>query len=269
MDPKLRRRLIIFAAIALIVGVMAAVVAAQPGTKLRTKWELARVRRVEKTSVVYLVPNASLRDDPKMGWRIGVLEPSEPVWRYEVKTLRLLPGCEIVLPSGKTLVVDGSSDSPSGAAFVNAATAAMTVMAAEVNRGRELVCRRVVVGKPPYDPIPTDLARGAQDANAPADANLTVYGRGAFESFGGEPFVVLTIPQKQAEESFSGVEWQYAVLQPDTLYVARGESGIRTITLEEAKRILRGQPPSTVEADLQLRGAGVFVVQLVVRDERR
>jgi hypothetical protein len=51
--------------------------------------------------------------------------------------------------------------------------------------------------------------------------------------------------------------------------VAREGFGYRTITLDELKRILREQPPSVIEANLQQRGEGVFVARLVVRDERR
>jgi len=57
------------------------------------------------------------------------------------------------------------------------------------------------------------------------------------------------------------------VLLPDTLYIARAESGIRPITLAEAKRLVANDPTEFVEADLEQRGQGVFVVQLRVRAE--
>jgi hypothetical protein len=265
MDPQLRRRLIIFTAIVLIVGTLAVIAAVQPGTWLRTRWELARVRRTEKTQVVFLAPGADVHDDPTMGWRTVVYRPVEPLWRYEVPSMRLLPGCEIVLPSGERLVVSGSAESTTAARFEKAATAAMTVEAAVVDDGRELVCRRVVVGKPPYEPIEDTLLRGAINANAPVVGARKVSGKAAFQRIGGSDFLVLTIPVKQAEESVSGIERQYAVLQPDTLYIAREDSGIHPVTLAEARRLVRSDPTEFVEADLEQRGQGVFVVQLRVR----
>ena len=267
MDPKLRRRLLVFTAIVLIVGTLAAIVAVQPGTSLRTKWELERIRSVMKTQVVFLAPGAELRDDPDAGWRTTAYHPVEPMWRYEVMSMRLLRGCEIVLPSGEKFLVSSSADSTSAAAFEKAATAAMTVDAALVQEEFELLCRRAVVGKPPYEPIEETLRRGAGSANAPAVGSSTVSGKAAFQRIGSSEFLVLTIPVKQAEESVSTLERQYAVLLPDTLYIARGESGTRPITLDESKRLVRGDPAELVEADLEQRGQGVFVVQLRVRAE--
>lgn len=268
MDPRRRRRLAILVAIVLIVGVLAAIVATQPGSTLRNRWELARVRKAERTAVLYLAPDAALRDDPKTGWRISVLQPSQPVWRFKLKTLHLLPGCEIVLPAGETLVVSGSADSTEGAAFTAAATAAMTATASERDEGRELVSRRAVVGEPPYEPIEANLARGAKDSDEPPFDFFTVSGRPDFFELGDESLVRIVIPQKQAEASQSGVEWQYAVLEPETLYVARDSQGrVRTISPPEAKLILRSQTPAAADVSLQHRGQGVFVVQMRVRDE--
>jgi len=236
MDPKLRRRLMVFTTIVLIVGALAVSVAVQPGTSLRTRWELARVRSAMETKVVFLAPGADLREDPDGGWRTNVYRPVEPVWRYEVLGMRLLPGCEIVLPSGEKLIVSGSAESTTAAAFGKAATGAMTVDAAVVDQGRELLCRRVVVGKPPYEPIEDTLRRGAASASAPAVGASKVSGKAAFERIGGSEFLVLTIPVKQAEESVSPVERQYAVLQPRSIAVAAAQ-----LAREPAQRFRRGR----------------------------
>jgi hypothetical protein len=267
MDPKLRSRLMVLTSIVLIVGALAVGVAVQPGTPLRTRWELSRVRSVMQTKVVFLAPGADLRTAADGGWRTTVYRPVEPVWRYEVLGMTLLPGCVIAMPSGKNLLVGASAESTMAVAFEKAATAAMTVDAAVVDEGRGLLCRRVVVGKPPYEPIEDTLRAGARSAGTPTVGATKVSGRAAFERHGADEFLVLTIPVKQAEASFSGIERQYAVLQPDTLYIAREESGIRPVTLAETKRILAENPTEPVEVDLEQRGQGVFVVQLRVRAE--
>ncbi len=265
MDPTLRRRLLAFATILLVVAVLAGAALLQQGSSLRTRWELARVRAVEKSSSLYLVPNATLRDDPAAGWRIGALRPTHPIWRYEQLTLRLLPGAEIVLPSGEQLAVDASVDSTSAAAFRDGATGAVTVNAAVTQGGRVLVARRVVVGKPPWASIAETLRMGFDSADSPATASYEVSARAAFQRLAGRELAVLTLPIKQDEESVSAAERQYALLLPDTLYMARDDSGVRQITLAEAKRLIAQDPSELVQADLEQRGQGMVVVQLRVR----
>jgi hypothetical protein len=255
-------------AIVLAVAVMTVVAVTGPGTSLRTKWELERVRRVEKTATVFLMPGGSIRGGGVGGWTLGALRPVQPVWRYQLVSLHLLPGCEIVLPSGQQLVVAGSAESTTAVAFRSAADAALTVSAAEEDRGRRLVCRRVIVGVPPYDPIATELGRAAEDADKPPTAQFVATGRASFQRTGTGEALVLGIPQRQAEEAFAPAERQYALLQPDTLYIVEDGSSLRPTTLAEVKRLVAAHPEEMVDADLEQRGYGVFVVQLRVRQPR-
>jgi hypothetical protein len=268
MDPVLRRRLLAVGAIVIVVLVLAAIAAAQPGSPLRTRWELARVRKVETHVVVYLAPGSRFTGDAKSGWRVPALRPTHPVWRYQVVELRLLPGCEIVLPKGVTGVVAGSTESTLASGVLHAATAAVTVSAAEVDRGRELVCRRVVVGRPPFESIASDLKRGAASADAPVSSTIEVAGRASFQRSGSDDVLVLGIPERQAEGSFAPAERQYALLRPNTLYIEESETSAHAITLAQVRQIIRADPTELASAVLEQRGFAMFAVQVRVRSGR-
>ena len=264
MEPARRRRILVLTTILLVVAALAGVALLQRGTKVRTRWELARVRAVEKPSVVYLA-DKTLRDDKEGGWTVGVLRPTHPIWRYEQLALRLLPGAEVVLPSGERMVVAGSADSTQATAFRDRATRAMTVDAAVTQGGSVLVARRVVVGKPAYLSVADTLRGGFDSADAPRTAAYDVSGRAAFQRLDGRELLVLTLPIRQDEESVSATERQYALVLPDTLYLARDDSGVRQITAAEAKRLIAEDPTELVQADLEQRGEAMVVVQLRVR----
>ena len=161
-----------------------------------------------------------------------------------------------MLPSGRRLAVRRLGRFDRAAAFKEAATAALTVDAAVTEDGRHLVARRVVVGKPPYEPIADTLRLGFAGAGGPMVSGYDVSARAAFQRLDGRELAVLTIPIRQAEESRSAAERQYALLLPDTLYMARDDAGVRQITLAEAQRIIARDPSELVQADLEQRGRG-------------
>jgi hypothetical protein len=163
------------------------------------------------------------------------------------------------------MTVDSSSESTAATALLREATAAMTVRAASVDRGREYVCRQVTVGTPDFAPIAEQLRAGAQDQSKPATGETAVAARARFVTLGGLRVLLLAIPQKKTEGYLGPGERQYALIEPNTLLLKESETGVSPITLAEAKRLVKAHPDEFVRADLEQRGNGVFVVQLRVR----
>lgn len=258
-----------------LVGVALVVAyATRPGSRLRTQWDLGRVAQVDKEYVVYLAPGSSVKGNgTTSGWAIQVLSPSQPVWRFRELELRLLPGCEIVLPSGQKVRVSGSAETTAARTFVKNATAAVTVSAVLGDHDRVLVCDRVLVGEPEYGPLSADLSAGEADTSAAVGGSTRISGRAEFLRNGRSQVLVVHIPAWQYEDYEGPEERQYSLLTADTLYLVvragRGQGGAtREVTLAEAMRVARANPTESVDADIVRRGSSAFVVQLRVKDAR-
>ncbi len=272
MSPTQRRRAIAISAILLVVVVLAAAVLTQPGSTLRTRFDLARVERQATAYVLFLDPGAAVLERSTDGYRLASLRPVQPVWRYEEIELHVLPGATVTLPEGRRLTVGASGRGDDArATFTAEAGPAMTASGVLVDDGRTLDATRVRLGEPVYAPIDTMLEKGWSDRARPQSGEwLDVRGRGTVQRLDHRGQVlVVRIPSWESEGHAGPAERQYGLLTPETLYFLSatddpGATGPRPIptTAGGFVKALAASSEGEVSADLEQRGSSVFVLQV-------